>query len=232
MFVKYTPKHAHIKVVPVVGSDGNSVSAENVILNPGTNEISDEKWEKIKGSLAAEIADGTVKPFSVETKKSGQTAKARTLKDVPAATAAMIVSACSSKDTLRAWFKDSLPDEIALLVVKRMRQLNMDIDEISGDESGLSDSDIIDESKGGSAEGGTSAGTAGSGDEAKSYDEMSYNELKAAAKAKGIDPSQKKEVLLAALKGEKVSAEDEGKGDSAEGGDSIPNVDDPDAKVN
>lgn len=230
MFVKYTPKYSHIKVVPVVNSDGISVTAENVILNPGTNEISEEKWEKIKASLATEIADGTVKPFSVETKKGGQTSKAKTLKDVPASTAAMIVAACSNKDTLRAWFKDNLPDEIALLVVKRMRQLNMDIDEISGDEESLaSDAGFIDEGKTSTE---SSKSSSESGDESKdeaSYDEMNYKELQAAAKAKGIDPSQKKEVLLAALKGEQVDAGETGKSES---GDEIPDFDDPNAKVN
>ena len=55
MFVKYTPKHAHIKVVPIVNNDGLSVTAESIILNPGTNEVSEAKWEKIKPSLSAEI---------------------------------------------------------------------------------------------------------------------------------------------------------------------------------
>ncbi|MBQ3800285.1 MAG: hypothetical protein II837_08330, partial [Treponema sp.] len=101
MFVKYTPAHPHVKVVPVVNGDGLSVAAESVILNPGTNEVSDEKWEKIKASLSAEIKDGSVKPFSVETKKSGKTSKAMTLKDVPAVIATKIISGCSNKDTLR-----------------------------------------------------------------------------------------------------------------------------------
>ena len=60
MFVKYTPKHAHIKVVPIVNNDGLSVTAESIILNPGTNEVSEAKWEKIKSNLSAEIAEGTI----------------------------------------------------------------------------------------------------------------------------------------------------------------------------
>lgn len=231
MFVKYTPKHPHLKVVPIVGSDG-SATTENVFLNPGANEVSDEKWEKIKASLADEISAGTVKPFTVKTKKSGQDAKAKTLKDVPAGTAAMIVAACLNKDTLRAWFKDNLPDEIALLVVKRMRQLNMDIDEISGSESGFSASDIIDESKGEAAGSGENEETdklSVSGESSLNYDEMSYNELKSAAKAKGIDPMQKKEELIAALKGKQETAEP---GETAGSGDEIPDFDNPDARVN
>ena len=145
MFVKYNPKHPHVKVVPVV--DGVSVAAESVILNPGTNEVSDEKWNKIKGSLEAEISAGIIKPFTVGTQKSGGAAKAKTLKDVPVTVATKIIYGCSNKDTLRTWFKESLPDELALHVVKRMRQLNMDIDAISGEDEGLSDDEIIDESK-------------------------------------------------------------------------------------
>lgn len=228
MFVKYAPKHPHLKVVPIVNNDGLSVAAESVILNPGTNEISDEKWNKIKGSLATEIAAGVVKPFSVGIKKSGHDAKAKTLKDVPVATAAMIVNACSNKDTLRAWFNGNLPDEIAFLVVKRMRRLNMDIDEISGDDDSLtSDDEFIAESD---SESGADTDGEEDGDETKkdaSYAEMSYKELQSAAKAKGIDPSQKKEALLAALNGEQTEA-----GSSESGDDDIPDFDNPNAKVN
>ncbi|MBQ6565624.1 MAG: hypothetical protein IJL80_01090 [Treponema sp.] len=145
MFVKYAPKHPHVKVVPVVNSDGLSVAAESVMLSPGTNEVSDEKWGKIKDSLAAEIANGTIKPFSVKAKKSGQDTKAKTLKDVPPQVAAGIIAGCSSKDTLRAWFKDRLSDDVAILVVRRMRELNMDLDAIAESGEQLSDEDIIDE---------------------------------------------------------------------------------------
>lgn len=231
MFVKYTPKHAHIKVVPIVNNDGLSVTAESIILNPGTNEVSEDKWEKIKPSLSAEIAEGTIKPFTVETKKAGVKAKAKTLKDVPAATAAMIVNACSNKDTLRSWFKDNLPDEIALLVVKRMRVLNMDIDEISGESNELSDADICDESNSGDAGNGDSEKTSEKGD--SDFDSMSYNELKAAAKAKGINPSQSKEALLSALKGDEnnESGSEDDSGDAGNGDGDIPDFDNPAVQV-
>lgn len=231
MFVKYTPKHAHIKVVPIVNNDGLSVTAESIILNPGTNEVSEDKWEKIKPSLSAEIAEGTIKPFTVETKKAGVKAKAKTLKDVPAATAAMIVNACSNKDTLRSWFKDNLPDEIALLVVKRMRVLNMDINEISGESNELSDADICDESNSGDTGNGDSEKTSEKGD--SDFDSMSYNELKAAAKAKGINPSQSKEALLAALKGDEnnESGSEDDSGDAGNGDDDIPDFDNPAVQV-
>lgn len=231
MFVKYTPKHAHIKVVPIVNNDGLSVTAESIILNPGTNEVSETKWEKIKPSLSAEIAEGTIKPFTVETKKAGVKAKAKTLKDVPAATATMIVNACSNKDTLRSWFKDNLPDEIALLVVKRMRVLNMDIDEISGESNEFSDADICDESNSGDAGNGDSEKTSEKGN--SDFDSMSYNELKAAAKAKGINPSQSKEALLAALKGDEnnESGSEDDSGDAGNGDDDIPDFDNPAVQV-
>ncbi len=233
MFVKYAPKHPHTKFVPVV--NGISVSAGSVILNPGMNEVSDEDWEKIKASLASDIADGTVKPFSVGVKKAGNTIKAKTLKDVPVAVAAKIVAGCSSKDTLRAWFGSNLPDDIALLVVRRMRTLNMDVDEIAGAGEELSDSDIIDEGAtgetvtetDGSEESGKAEEKSTGGTASPSYDEMSYKELQSAAKEQGIDPTQKKDALLAALKGEGVPSED----GSEESGDSIPDFDDPNAKV-
>lgn len=145
MFVKYTPKHPHIKVVPIV--ENGSVASESVIFNVGTNEVCDEKWEKIKASLETEIASGIIKPFAVEAKKSGSTAEAKTLKDVPVAVAAKIVAECSNKNTLGKWFRENLSDEIALLVVRRMRQLNMDLDSMTTEAEVLSDSDIIDKSK-------------------------------------------------------------------------------------
>lgn len=145
MFVKYSPAHPHIKVVPIVNGDGLSVAAESVTLLPGTNEVSDEKWEKIKASLASEIESGLVKPFSVKT-PGQQTAK--TLKDVPAAVAAKIIAECSNKNTLREWFRDTLPDEVALLVIKRMRALDMDLDASDEEGEALSFADIVDESKG------------------------------------------------------------------------------------
>lgn len=142
MFIKYNPKYPHIIVVPIV-SNGAAVAAGSVTLSPGTNEISEDVWNSIKEHLASEIEDGTIKPFSVARNNSSNAQKVKTLKDVPATTAAKIIAECSSKETLRKWFKDNLSDELALLVIKRMRQLNMDIDEIeSGDSLSLSDSDI------------------------------------------------------------------------------------------
>lgn len=231
MFVRYNPKHPHVKVVPVV--DGLSVAAESVILNPGTNEVSDAKWNKIKGSLEAEISAGIIKPFTVGTQKSGGAAKAKTLKDVPVTVATKIIYGCSNKDTLRTWFKESLPDELALHVVKRMRELNMDIDAISGEVEGLSDDEIIDESN--SAAGSGDAGAEKGAKEPEKepekdsgYDGMSYAELQNAAKEKGINPSQKKEALIKALKD---ADNDAGAESEAGSGDSIPDFDNPDVKV-
>lgn len=233
MFVKYNPKHPHIKVVPVV--DNVSFAAESVILNPGTNEVSDEKWEKIKVSLEAEISAGIIKPFTVGTQKSGSAAKAKTLKDVPVTVATKIIYGCSNKDTLRTWFKESLPDELALHVVKRMRQLNMDIDAINGEDEGLSDDEIIDESKpeagNGDAGADNDAGAEKGAEETEKtsgYDGMSYTELQNAAKGKGINPSQKKEALIKALK----DADNDAGAESETGnGDSIPDFDNPDVMV-
>lgn len=227
MFIKYNPKHPHIKVVPVV--DGGSVAAESVILNPGTNEVSEEKWNKIMSSLAVEISAGVITPFSVETKKNGGTAKAKTLKDVPVAVASKIVFGCSNKETLRKWFSENLSDEIALLVVKRMRQLKMDIDEMSGEEETLSESDIVNEGDAteldGSADGERTASSS-------AYDGMTYVELQKAAKDKGIDITsvKKKDALIKALEEANAKGKSDKSGESASG-DNIPDFDNPDVKV-
>lgn len=177
MFVKYNPKYPHIIVVPIV-SNGAAVAAGSVTLSPGTNEISEDAWNSIKSHLASEIEDGTIKPFSVARNNSSNAQKVKTLKDVPATTAAKIIAECSSKETLRKWFKDNLSDELSLLVIKRMRQLNMDIDEIeSGDSLSLSDSDITVETDSKNGDGKTSGkgknsgkGKAGSENEDGNHD--------------------------------------------------------------
>lgn len=225
MFIKYNPKYPHIKVVPLLNGNGLSVAAESVILNPGTNEISDEKWNQIKSDLAAEISAGIIVPFSVETKVSGLS-KATTIKDVPVTVAAKIIAGCSNKNTLRTWFKENLSDELALLVVRRMRQLNMDIDSIAGEGEVLSDADIIDESKSDVENGGTGAKEP---EKKSGYDGMSYKELQEAAKEKGIDHTQKKEVLIKALKEDSIKSESE-KSES-DSGDKIPDFDNPNVKV-
>jgi len=48
MFVKYSPKHPHIKVVPLIPVGGKTFDNDTVTLRPGTNELTDQEWEAIQ----------------------------------------------------------------------------------------------------------------------------------------------------------------------------------------
>ena len=88
-------------------------------------------------------------PFTVPVKKAGSITKARTLKDVPVSTARKIIESCQNVTDLKKWVKQELPDEIMLLVLKRLRKLKIDPDEIRDDlfyEASL-DSDITSEAE-------------------------------------------------------------------------------------
>jgi len=147
MFIKYSPKVSHIKVIPLIPT-GKSSSFDNdtVTLRPGTNEIKDNEWEAIKPHIENQIKNGEITPFSVPVKK-GSGKKAGTLKDVPLATARKIIQACQDPATLKMWFNQELPDELLLVLSKRMRKLKVEPDDLPDDDAGLElkDSDITPE---------------------------------------------------------------------------------------
>jgi hypothetical protein len=150
MFIKYNPKAPHVKTIPVVAkSDGKaiSLSSDSIILRPGTNELTENEWEAIQPHIQDEIKNKIIIPFTVEVKKAGSITKARTLKDVPASVARKIIDSCQNVADLKKWVGQELPDEIMLLVLKRLRKLKVDPDEFSEDLSGEDtlDADITPE---------------------------------------------------------------------------------------
>jgi hypothetical protein len=154
MFVKYKPKHPHIKTIPVVvkagGSDGVPLANDAIILRPGTNELTEQEWAAIQPHIQDEIKQKIILPFTVPVKKAGGVAKARTLKDVPVSVARKIIEECQNVTDLKKWVKQELPDEIMLLVLKRMRKLKIDPDDFGDDISGddALDDDITPEETG------------------------------------------------------------------------------------
>jgi len=139
MFIKYTPKTPHIKIIPLLPlkKDGKGYAFDNdsVTLRPGTNELKDEEWEAIKPHIK-DLINKEITPFTVTVKagKGGKDKKAKTLKDVPATTARKIIEGCQDPETLRKWFNQELPDELLLVVSKRMRKLKVEPDDLKDED--------------------------------------------------------------------------------------------------
>jgi hypothetical protein len=145
MFVKYNPKDGHVKTIPMIAntSSGKAVplASDSVILRPGTNELTEKEWAAIQPHVQDEIEQKIIVPFTVQVKEAGgKIVKARTLKDVPVATARKIIESCQNVADLKKWVKQELPDEIMLIVLKRLRKFRIDPDEFSDDLTGDTDS--------------------------------------------------------------------------------------------
>lgn len=140
MFVKYSPKVPHMKVIPLlpVKNSGKGYTFDNdtVTLRPGTNELTEQEWEAIQPHIKDQLGKEIV-PFSVPVKPGadGKAKKAKTLKDVPVATARKIIQGCQDPATLKKWFNQELPDELLLVLSKRMRQLKVEPVDIEDEDS-------------------------------------------------------------------------------------------------
>jgi hypothetical protein len=147
MFIKYNPKEPHVKTIPVVvksgGGDGVPLANDSVILRPGTNELTESQWAAIQPHVQDEIKYKIIVPFTVPVNKAGAVTKARTLKDVPVAVARKIIESCQNVADLKKWVRQELPDEIMLLVLKRLRKFKIDPDEFGDDLTG-EDEDSLD----------------------------------------------------------------------------------------
>jgi hypothetical protein len=148
MFVKYSPKTPHMKVIPLIpvkaGSEGYNFDNDTVTLRPGTNELTDEEWAAIQPHVKDQIGNEII-PFSVPVKTGadGQELKAKTLKDVPVATARKIIQDCQDPKTLKKWFNQELPDELLLVLSKRMRKLKIEPEDLEDDDIDLDLKDDI-----------------------------------------------------------------------------------------
>jgi hypothetical protein len=146
MFVKYNPKNPHVKTIPVVVKSGGDkaipLANNSVILRPGANELTEQEWTAIQPHVQDEIKQKIIVPFTVPVKKAGGIAKAKTLKDAPVSVARKIIESCQNVADLKKWARQEIPDEIMLLVLKRLRKLKIDPDEFGDD---LTDEDAPDE---------------------------------------------------------------------------------------
>jgi hypothetical protein len=146
MFIKYNPKNPHVKTIPIIFKPGGDkaipLANGSVIIRPGTNELTEQEWAAIQPHIQDEIKNKIIIPFTVPVKKADGVAKAKTLKDVPVSVARKIIESCQNVTDLKKWVKQELPDEIMLLVLKRLRKLKIDPDEFS---DGLTGEDTLDE---------------------------------------------------------------------------------------
>jgi hypothetical protein len=145
VFIKYKPKNGHVKTIPMIAnaSGGKAVplASDSVILRPGTNELTEKEWEAIQPHIQDDIEHKIIVPFTVKVKNAdGKIVKARTLKNVPVVTARKIIESCQNVADLKKWVKQELPDEIMLLVLKRIRKFRIDPDVFSDDFTGDTDS--------------------------------------------------------------------------------------------
>jgi len=147
MFIKYNPKYPHTKIIPLIAK-GKTFHNNSVLLRPGTNELKEEEWEAIKPHIKNLLGKEIV-PFTVPVKEgaSGRVNKAKSLKDVPVATARKIVQECQDPKTLQKWFNQELPDELVLVVAKRMRQMKVEPEDLKDEDTDgtLKDTDITPE---------------------------------------------------------------------------------------
>jgi len=147
MFVRFTPKVPHTKVIPLLPTkaEGNKTQFDNdiVTLRPGTNELTEKEWEAIQPHIQNQLGKEIV-AFTVEAKEK-KDGKAKTLKDVPVATARKIITECRDPKTLRKWFNQELPDEMLLMVSKQMHKLKIEPEDTEDGNDGLKDSDITPE---------------------------------------------------------------------------------------
>jgi hypothetical protein len=145
MFIKYNPKEKHIKCIPLIADPKSKnpqpFTSDVLILRFGTNEISDTEWAAIQPHIKAELDSGEIKAFTVPARSEKNSGKAKTLKDVPASVAKKIIENCENPAVLKKWFGQELPDEIMLMVTKRLRKLNIDLDEINEEDA----SDTLDD---------------------------------------------------------------------------------------
>lgn len=141
MFVKYTPKIKHIKVIPLLpdkkSGEGYTFDNDTVTLRPGTNEISDKEWDAIQPHIKDLIGKEIVAIDTPAKSKSGKGKKAKSLKDIPVKTARLIIEGCQDPNTLKKWFNQELPDELLLVVSKRMRKLKIEPEDLKGDDVNL-----------------------------------------------------------------------------------------------
>ena len=144
MFVKYSPKVPHMKIIPLLpfkkNGEGYTFDNDTITLRPGTNEINDKEWEAIKPHIKDLIGKEIVAIDTPTKTGAGNKGKqAKSLKDVPIKTARLIIEGCQDPKTLKKWFNEELPDELLLVVSKRMRQLKVEPDDIKNDDVNLDD---------------------------------------------------------------------------------------------
>jgi hypothetical protein len=149
MLIKYKPKVEHIKTIPLIPDPANpkSYARSQVMLLPGTNEVTDDEWEAIKPHVTAEISAGEIAAFTVKAGAKGgeEGGRARNLVDVPVRVALEIVEKCVNPATLKKWFAEESREAVLLAVTKRMRKFKLDPEEIEKENEAKKDESDLDD---------------------------------------------------------------------------------------
>jgi hypothetical protein len=145
MLINYKPEKAHILTVALipVTEEQEKLKQERgqVKLLPGVNEVTDNEWAVMKAHVEAKIKSGVIAVIETDVKKSKESpdGKARNLKKTPAKKAVELIKECVSPDTLKKWYQEETRQELRLLIVEKMRSLNIELPDLEftgGEECG------------------------------------------------------------------------------------------------
>jgi len=191
MLIKFSPKHEHVKCVPLIPVTKEqkeyTLARSQVQLLPGVNEVTDQEWDVMKSHLSKEMKRGEISAIekNVPKDKKNPTGKAHNLKDISAKEAQALVKECVNPDTLKKWYQEETREEIRLYIVEKMKELKVEIPKF--------DPNSPDD------------GTENTNGE-KNLEEMTVDELKAYAAEKSITVTGNKAEIIAAIK--EAEAED------------------------
>jgi hypothetical protein len=134
MLIKYEPKQAHVKCVPLIPVTETqkkySLTRSQVQLLPGVNEVTDEEWDVMKSHLSRELNRKEISIIEKDLPKNRKNPagkKVHNLKEMPIDEALNLVQSCLNPDTLTKWHKEEIREEVRLAIVEKMKELKMEI---------------------------------------------------------------------------------------------------------
>lgn len=139
MLIKYVPKSGdHLKIVPLIPVGGaareKKPTRTQVVLFPGTNEVTDDEWAVMQPHIAGELKAGILLTLErQEHGKSGEGEKqpAKRLAELPVHAAEDFVRQCVNPDTLRKWYNEEARGSVRLQLIKRMEKLKIELSDDS-----------------------------------------------------------------------------------------------------
>ncbi len=133
MLLKYQPEVEHLKSVCVLPVEGKELKLprSQIILMPGTNEVTNDEWQAMKVQLASEIKRGEIVTLAQQvTGGRGKGGKvAIDLKDMPSNVAIKYVTECTNPETLIKWYHEETREEVRVRIMKAMEKMKVDLPE-------------------------------------------------------------------------------------------------------